>query len=345
MRSFLTFLLCIAIGASPAWSLTVKDLVNIEGEQDNVISGQGLVVGLLGTGDKKNALKDSMLRAWLGNSDLDLPSASFETKNVALVNVSGKLPPHAGKGQRISLQVSTLGDAKSLEGGQLLFTKLHFPGDDGHQQIIYATAGGPVNMGEGSPVTVGTVNGEIQTPVPSTVIKKDRLRLLLKKADYVDADRIARQINQHFERLHGQSSVAKALTAGIVEVQLPELFKSRAVSFIAEVKKVPVLFTDAPAKIIINRRSNMVMLNEKIEVSPFAFAYKDLNVVVGEGPKRAPNIDSQFVQNVGEGAPENTDLQNLVDALNAMRVNPRDLVEIIQYAHKIGAIHAELILE
>ena len=87
------------------------------------------------------------------------------------------------------------------------------------------------------------------------------------------------------------------------------------------------------------------MLNEKVEVSPFAFAYKDLNVVVGGGPKRAPNIDSQYLQSVALQDPQKTDLQNLVDALNAMRVEPEDLIEIIKHAHQIGAIQAELIVE
>ena len=328
-----------------SWGLTVKDLVVIQGEQENEISGQGLVVGLQGSGDKKNPLKDSMLREWMHNSDLDVPQANFESKNVALVNVSGRIPPYAGKGQAVELAVSTVGDAKSLKGGILLYTKLHYPGTMGSEQPIFATAEGPLVIGDGMMETVASVRGIIFTPVPSTVIRESKLRLLLNKADYVDADRIARQINQHFARQAGHNHTAKALSAGIIEVEVPADFATQPVSFIAEMKKIPVLFTDVAPKIVINSRSNMVMLNEKIEVAPFAFAYKDLNVVVGIGPRQLPNQDSQYVQNYTPADPQKTDLQNLVDALNTMRVSPKDLVEIVKAAHKLGAIQAELIVE
>jgi flagellar P-ring protein precursor FlgI len=198
---------------------------------------------------------------------------------------------------------------------------------------------------EDQPETIASVSGIIYTPVPSTIIRGGKMRLTLNKADYVDADRISKQINQHFARAAGHQNTAKALTAGIVEVTIPDRFASQPVSFIAQMKKVPVLFTDVAPKIIIDTRSGMVMLNEKVEVQPFAFAYKDLNVVVGEGPRRAPGIDSQFIQSVALADAQKTDLQNLIDSLNAMRVPPRDLAEIIKKAHQLGAIQAELILE
>jgi len=344
LARFAIVLICFFLIPSLVFGLTIKDLVTIEGEQENEISGQGLVVGLDGTGDKDNALKNNMLQAWLHNSDLDVPEQSFETKNVALVNVSGKLPPYVGKGQKIALRVSTVGDAKSLKGGVLLFTKLHYPGSVGSQQIIFATANGPLVIGEDQLETVGMVDGIVHTVVPATVVRDNMLKLQLKKPDWVDADRIARQVNQHFQGITGRMDQAKAINPGVIEVEVPKEFRGKEVSFIAQMKKVPVLFTDVAAKIIIDSRTNMVMLNEKVEVSPFSFAYNDLNVVVG-GAKRAPNVDSQYLQSVGLQDPQKTDLQNLVDALNAMRVSPKDLIEIIKKAHQIGAIQAELIIE
>lgn len=345
LARFVVVLICIFVVPSLAFGLTIKDLVTIEGEQENEISGQGLVVGLNGTGDKDNELKNSMLQAWLHNSDLDVPVGGFETKNVALVNVSGKLPPYAGKGQKIPLRVSTVGDSKSLKGGVLLFTKLHYPGSVGSKQIIFATADGPIVIGENQLETVGMVDGIVHTVVPATVVRENMLKLQLKKPDWVDADRIARQVNQHFQGITGRMDQAKAVNPGIIEVEVPKEFRGKEVSFIAQMKKVPVLFTDVAAKIIIDSRTNMVMMNEKVEVSPFSFAYNDLNVVVGGGPKRAPNVDSQYLQTVNPQNPQQTDLQNLVDALNGMRVTPKELVEIIKNAHKIGAIQAELIIE
>lgn len=345
MRWSFLFGAFLAFSTTSLMALTVKDLVTIEGEQENELSGQGLVIGLNGTGDKDNALKDQMLQNWLHNSDLDVPPGRFETKNVAIVNVSGRMPPYAGKGQKIPLRVSTVGDAKSLKGGILLFTKMHYPGSVGSKQIIFATADGPVVIGDGQLETVGNVDGIVHTPVPSTVVKEGMIRLQLKKPDWVDSDRIARQINQHFQRMTNRMDQAKAVNPGLIEVEVPQQYRGKEVAFIAQMKKVPVLFTDVAAKILINSRTNMVMLNEKVEVSPFAFAYKDLNVVVGGGPKRAPNVDSQYLQSVAMQDPQKTDLQNLVDALNQMRVEPEDLIEVIKYAHKIGAIQAELVVE
>ncbi len=345
LARFAVVFICIFVVHSLAFGLTIKDLVTIEGEQENEISGQGLVIGLDGTGDKDNELKNLMLQAMLHNSDLDVPAQGFETDNVALVNVSGKLPPYAGKGQKIPLRVSTLGDAESLRGGVLVFTKLHYPGSVGSKQIIFATADGPIVIGENQLETVGMVDGIVHTVVPATVVRENMLKLQLKKPDWVDADRIARQVNQHFQGITGRMDQAKAVNPGIIEVEVPEEFRGKEVSFIAQMKKVPVLFTDVAAKIIIDSRTNMVMMNEKVEVSPFSFAYNDLNVVVGGGPKRAPNVDSQYLQTVNPQDPQKTDLQNLVDALNGMRVTPKELVEIIKNAHKLGAIQAELIIE
>ena len=269
----------------PLFGLTVKDLVTIEGEQDNEISGQGLVVGLDGTGDKDNALKDIMLQNWLHNSDLDVPAERFATKNVALVNVSGRMPPYAGKGQKIPLRVSTVGDAKSQRG----FCFIHKCIIQGQWVVVKLSLlrlMGLLSWVRISWRRLALFKGIVHTPIPSTVVKEGVVRLQLKKPDWVDADRISRQINQHFQRTTNRMDQAKALNPGLIEVEVPQQYKNREVSFIANMKKIPVLFTDVAAKILINSRTNMVMLNEKVEVSPFAFAYKDLNVVVGGGPKK-----------------------------------------------------------
>lgn len=342
------FIFAVVLVPFQGYALNIKEMVTISGVQENEISGTGIVTGLLGTGDKKNPQKTKMIINILHNNDLDLSKnvEEIDTKNSALVAVTGKIPPFASKGQPITLNVSAIGDSKSLKDGSLLFTKLTYPDPNSPgNEITFATVQGKLVQSEGTPLTSGTVQGIIQDEVPSTLVRGGKIRLLMRKPDFVDADRIKRQINQKFFKHTNGEKIAHAASAGLIEVKIPTKFKDNPVGFIAEVEKIPVLFKDISAKVRINTKSGMVTFNEKVEVSPFAFSYKDLNVVVKGEPKRAPNQNSKFVHMVEKDNPQKTDLKTLVDALNDMRVKPNELVEIIQEVHNIGALHAELIIE
>lgn len=326
-------------------ALSVKDLVTLRGDQKNEISGIGLVTGLLGTGDKKNPEKDAMVKAWLENSGLNVSSEALDAKNVALVNVTGKLAPNVSPGQQIELTVAAYGNAKSLRNGVLLFTQLTFPGDTRKEKAIFATAAGSLRFDPGASDTVAKVYGTIQRGVPSTVVVENVVTLQLKKPDYVDADRISRQINQYFMKYEGRN-IAKALSAGLIEVEIPQKFKNKEIPFIAQLKKVPVLFTDVTAKVRINSKTGMVTFNERVEVSPFAFYYKDLHIKVLPAEQEPDNIQLNQIQNFEKIDPNRTDLQNFINALNQIRgISPEDLAEIVKEIHKLGALHAELEIE
>lgn len=345
MYKFL-FLFLLLASTLQVQALTVKELATIEGVQENEISGMGLVIGLKGTGDKKNPERDQMIKSWIHNNDIDVSEAAFDAKNVAIVNVAGRIPPHAGQGQPIRLRVATLGNAKSLEGGSLLYTKLYYPGATKESiKEIFATAQGPLIFSPGAQETTASVEGLIQRPVPSTVVRNGKVKLFLRKPDYVDADRITKQVNQYFRRYSNQN-IARAISAGHINVEIPKDFIDNHVGFIAQLKKVPVLFTDSAAKVRINSKTNLVTLNGKVEVSPFAFIYKDLHVKV-QPPDAPPSIlSNNQIQYYEAEDPQKTDLQNFINAINQITgVNSEDLSEILKEMHKIGVLHAELVIE
>lgn len=338
--------LLLAAFAQAAYSL--EELVSIKGIQENEVSGTGLVYGLAGTGDKKNPNKEKMIEGVLRVSGIETTGRQFDSKNTALVQVTGRLPAFAGKGQALQLQVSTIGDAKSLKNGILHFTMLGYPMEPDNKKTILATAEGPLEFPPNFPETTGLVRGIVQTEVPVTFVREGVIQLMLKKPDFTDAARIARQVNQYFMR-NVKKDIAVAVSAGQVNVDLPDMYRTDPVTFISEMEKIPVLLRDVSAKVRINSKTGMVTFNERVELSPAAISYKDLTVVVnapnGEpGIKGKPGIDSKRVILL-EPDPEKPSLQGLVDALNAVRVMPEELVEIVKELHKIGAIQAELIIE
>lgn len=337
-RILLLFLLLPAC----VFGVTLNELVTVRGVQDNEITGTGLVIGLLGTGDKKNPLKDELVASIIHNSGIDVPAGAFDTKNSALVQVSGRLPAFSSAGQQIELSVSAMGDAKSLVNGRLYYTQLRYPGD---YDRIFATAAGPIEVPPGYPETSGIVRGIVQSEVPSTLLRNGRIQLLLRSPGFVDADRIARSVNQHFIR-RTKRNIAKAVSAGQVDVEVPDNYINNLVGFVAEIKKIPLLLVDVPAKVRINTKTGMVTFNEKVEVSPFGFSLKDLSVAVAPQANRNNNNNQPSMKLYNpQPDPAKTDLQQLVDAFNAMRLKPEEIVEIIKEIHKIGALHAELIIE
>ena len=332
---------------------TVKDLVTVRGIQENTIEGMGLVIGLTGTGDKKHPERDELIKVVIHNNGLNLTGQDFDSKNVAIVMVTGKLPPFGSVGQKIDLVVSAIGDAKSIKNGTLRYTQLRHPGDNSNK-TVYATADGPIELPAGTPTTSGVIRGTIQNEVPHTLIRDGQLELLLRSPSATDASRIARQINQHFAK-QATRDIARAVSHGQVNVELPETFKSGPVGFIAEIEQIPVLITDSQAKVRINSKTGMLTFNERVEVSPFAVSIRDLNINVGGGQNNAQPQEGEVIDfpratppdpaNPDAPPPNRTSLQSLVDALNLMKVTPEELVEVIKEAHKIGALHAELIVE
>jgi len=304
----------------------IKDIAHIEDARPNKLIGMGLVVGLNGTGDKTK-LTPQMMQNMLRYFDLSVAQKNIASRNVAAVMVTATLPPFAKPGMRIDVTVSSLGDARSLEGGYLLLTPLKGP--DGN---VYAVAQGPVSIGpQGSFPTTGVVtNGAIvEREVPVEISRDGVITIVLDKPDFTTASRIVESINGAF------GNIAKAGDASRVEVRVPPSYRRDLISFISSLEELEVT-PDTPAIVVINERTGTVVMGENVKISKVAIAHKNFSITVGAAQGAQP------VQGYMMEFPEATTVGDVVKALNAVGATPKDIIAILQAIKEAGALHGEL---
>jgi flagellar P-ring protein precursor FlgI len=339
----------------------IKDIAYFVGNRSNQLIGYGLVVGLNGTGDKdKTQFTVNTLANLLDNMGIHVDPKDVKVKNVAAVMVTSNLPPFARNGSKIDAQVSSTGDAKSIQGGTLLMTPLQGP--DGK---IYAVAQGPISTGgfsasgqsgggvEKNFPTAGYLSGGVivEQEVPNQCRNAEQLDLVLKTPDFSTAAKAARCIN-----LALGGAYANALDAGTIKLQVPPGYGNGMVQMISEVESIQ-LEPEVVAKIIINERTGTVVMGENVRISPVAIAHGNLTVQVTEKPTVSQPLPLSQGQttvvpqtkvevqegkgslNVVGGA---TSITQLVKGLNSMGVTPRDLITILQAIKAAGAVQAEL---
>ena len=351
-----------SLGAGPAYAMSrIKDIVEFEGVRENQLVGYGLVVGLNGTGDalRNGPFTKQSLEAMLERLGVNVRDANLNTKNVAAVMVTAKLPPFAAPGAQIDATVSALGDAKSLLGGTLLVTPLL--GADGQ---AYAVAQGTVQTGSvsaggasGSAVlkgvpTAGRIAGgaSVEREIGFQLASMDQMRLTLRNPDFTTARRIADVINATFP----ESAVAQNPT--IVAIRPPA--GQNMVSFLAQVESLSVE-PDSAAKVVIDEVAGVIVMGEAVRVSTVAIQQGNLTITVREQPAVSqpgafarggetvvvPQSDvsieeekgKQFLT-VGSGA----SLSSLIAGLNALGLTPRDMISILQTIKAAGALQAEI---
>jgi flagellar P-ring protein precursor FlgI len=351
---------CSLAGATEG-GVRIKDIARVEGARSNQLMGYGLVVGLDGTGDSKQSMFTPQAVAnMLLEYGINVPASSIRVKNVAAVMVSAELPPFAKPGDRLDVTVSSMGDARSLQGGTLLQTPLQ--GADGK---VYAVAQGPVSIGGfvaaagGTEVqknhpTVGRVPGGalVEGSVPATLDREGIVSISLTEADFATAARVAAAVNQSI----GQPA-ASAPDAGTVLVRIPAGREADLVGFIADIGQVRVQ-PDAVAKVIINERTGTVIIGGNVTISPVAVSHGGLTVEITQelqvsqpaplAPKTGQTVvvpQNEVQAREQEGALKpvaGRTVQQLVRSLNAIKVTPRDIIAILQAIKQAGALQAEL---
>lgn len=358
-------LLLALILSAAAQAERIKDLVNIQGVRSNQLLGYGLVVGLEGSGDKvgSSPFTEQSLRSMLNQLGVVVPpGVKINPKNVAAVSIHAELPAFTKPGQQIDINVSSIGDAKSLRGGSLLMAPLK--GIDGE---IYAIAQGNLVVGglsaegnDGSKITVnipsaGRVpNGAtVERSVPTPFGDSPVLTLNLKDGDFTTIQRVSDAINQAV----GEGA-ARAIDATSVQVNAPRDIAQR-VSFVSLIENLPVDPAAAVAKVIINSRTGTVVINSSVRVSPAAVSHGSLIVTISESPAVSqPNrlsggqtvvvpqsqVDIKeddkrmFVFNPG------VTLDEIVRAVNGVGAGPSDLVAILEALKQAGALKADLVI-
>lgn len=342
----------------------IKDVALVEGGRDNQIVGYGLVVGLSGDGDSNAISTLRSIANTMQRYGITLSPQDIKSKNVAAVMVTADIGAFLKPGARIDVNVASMGDAKTLQGGILLQTPLL--GADGR---AYAVAQGPIAIGGflggaggagGATVqknhpTVGVIsNGAIvEREVSTEFVRENTVRLLMHNPDFASAARMANAILSKWPE-----SSAQATDAATIQLKLPPNFRSRAVAFIAELGEVDFQ-PDTLARIVINERTGTIVATSTVRISPVAIAHGALTITVASnigvsqpgafssGQTAAIPSTQTSVSEVKGGFTVLNDpptIERLAAALNALGVSSRDMMAIFQSLKRSGALQADLVI-
>ena len=368
MRRFLLLLILggfLAGGpALLAAASRIKDLAMIAGARDNQLAGYGLVAGLAGDGDKNPIETIQTIANMLQRYGLTVPITTLSSKNVAVVMVTADIQAFVKTGARLDVTVSSLGDAKSLQGGVLVQTPLL--GADGK---VYAIAQGALSIGGlsagadgagGASVqknhpTVGTiVNGAlVEREIPATVVSDNHLELLLRDPDFTSSSRMAAAVNVKFP------SSALAVDSTTVRVRMPQDWAGSPVDFISQVETLEVS-PDIPARVIINERTGTIVATARIHISNCAVSHGNVTISIastqdvsqptalsqGGTMQVTAHTDAKIKEDKGTmvALPELPTVEKVASALNALGVTPRDMMSMFEAMKEAGALQAELIM-
>jgi len=356
------FILPGFLGEDTASAARIKDLAAVKGIRSNQLTGYGLVVGLDGTGDKSGTrFTRRSLVNMLKRMGIDVNPVLVRVKNVAAVMVTAKMPPFSRTGSRIDVLVSSIGDAQSLVGGTLLLTQLK--GADGK---VYALGQGPISVGgfgaqgaSGSSVTknhllAGRIadGATVEREIPVAFSEKKSLTLTLFNPDFTTALRMSDSINNAVGE-----TVSRPVDSGTLQLKVPESYREHVPGFLAKLESLHVE-PDAVARIVVNEKTGTVVIGEKVRISTVAVAHGNLSIVIKESfnvsqpqpfsrggetvvtPESDVEVEEpkEKLMIVKAGA----NINDLVRALNAIGVTPRDLISIFQSIKAAGALQAEL---
>ena len=359
LRCFLTLL----VFAPALHAARVKDLAFVSGSRSNQLIGYGIVVGLAGDGDSNAVTTLRSVANILQRNGLTVDPTQIKAKNAAAVMVTADIPPFLKPGARIDVTVSSMGDAKSLQGGVLLQAPLM--GADGR---VYAVAQGGLAVGGflggaggagGATVqknhpTVGLIsNGaSVEREIPTETVRDGAITFELFNPDFTSASRLADAINAAFP------DAAAALDAASVAVQVPAAYLGREVTFLADLGTLEVR-PDAIARVVINERTGTIVATAAVRVSQVAISHGALtvsiastlnvsqpNALAGGQTAVTPTTQTKVTESKGKFSvvDEVPTIERLAGALNALGVTTREMMAIMQALKSAGALHAELVI-
>jgi flagellar P-ring protein precursor FlgI len=369
LMRFSTLILLCAINFPVFSQARIKDIAAFEGMQSQHLIGYGLVIGLDGTGDRSSGASGAIFTVqsitnMLEKFGITVPAERLRVRNVAAVMVTSKISPFLNPGTKIDVTVSSLGDAKSLEGGILLTTPLL--GTDGE---LYVMAQGPISIGgfnietgEGEKIRqnyalVGRVpdGGIIQKVLDHQFDMKQPLGIMLSKPDFTTSVRIAEGINKHFSQ-----RLATPMNAATVAIAWPEnmAYPGDMVKFMSDIETL-VVTQDKVAKVVINERTGTIVAGGDVRISEVMVSHGNLTihtkrrpVISQPGPFSSGRtvIDGITTTTVEQDEARNAVIKNIVtvsdiaSALNELGVKPRDIIAIFQAIKEADALQAELVV-
>lgn len=361
-----SILLFLSFFSSYSQGARIKDIAELNGVRNNQLIGYGLITGLASTGDdlKKVLFTRQALYNMLVRQGITVNPKDFENikvKNVAAVMVNAILPPFAKPGSTIDVQVSSIGDAKSLAGGNLLMTPLKGP--DGK---VYAVAQGPLTIGafsfggktakaQKNHPTVGRISGGaiIERAAPGKFASDGMLRYSLRSADFTTATNMSNKINEKYG-----VGTAFPIDSTTVKVKIPEVFLENKVQFVASIEGMRIK-TDANARVVVNERTGTIVMGKDVRLSTVAVSHGNLSLIIKEtiGVSQpnplalgetvvVPDTQIDVIEDDGQlmVVEEGVSIGAVADALNAIGATPRDLIAIFQAIKVAGAMQGELIV-
>ncbi len=344
---------------APAWAVRIKDIASFSGVRDNQLVGYGLVVGLGGTGDSKDApFTNNAMVNMMEKMGVAVDAKTLKARNVASVMVTANLPVSAKAGSSIDVTISSIGNATSLAGGVLLQTPLK--GIDGK---IYAMAQGATILGgftvDGAAArtqknisTVASIPGGavVEREVPFEFNTQRDLTISMSIADFSTAQQVVERLNQSLG-----GNYATALNPSTIKLQVPPSFQGNLVPLMASVENLEVT-PETAARVVVDEKTGTIVIGRDVRIARVAVAQGSLQVTVQESqqvsqplpfsqgqtvvtPQTNTNVrEERRNLNIVEGAT----LQELVDGLNSIGATPRDLISILKSLKASGALYADL---
>lgn len=372
----------VLLTASPLWSARIKDIASIGGVRDNQLIGYGLIVGLSGTGDSlKNGFTSETLANLLSSQGLSMKDKTLKSDNIAAVMVTAHLPPFAKVGTRIDVMVSSIGDSSSLLGGTLLMTPLRGADNNIYAVAQGAVTIGGFSAGSGGTgvaknhATVGRIaNGALIERELEYAFKEQRkFTITLNHSDFTTCNGLAAMLTNRIPHVD-----ASLVDAGTVSVSMKESYTGDIVSLISMIENLDIP-VDSVATVVLNEKTGTVVMGDKVRISTVAIAHGNLSIQIketqqvsqplpfapsapsGSGPVQtrggaamAPGgqtvVTTDAAVDVTEDkkklmvVPQGVTIQEVVNALNAVGVSPRDLITILQTIKAAGALQADLVI-
>jgi flagellar P-ring protein precursor FlgI len=372
MRTFrlLFVFLSLAVSAASHGAAKIKDLGRFDGERESAVIGYGLVVGLSGTGDSRRSLAtvqsvSNMLREF----GLQVPPAAVNSRNVAAVLVTTNLPGFINAGDRLDVNVSSIGDASSLAGGTLLMTPLLGP-----DRSIYALAQGSLSIGgfrfeqngtvrqKNHPTSGNIPEGAIaeRSIAPQLAAADGTIDLILNTPDFTTATRVASTINSSL-----RGTTATPVAAGRVRLSTSSNEPASLIALMASVENLSVE-PDTKARVVVNERTGTVVAGGDVWLSAVTITQGDIQVSIdqeylvsqpegiyygrtGRGVRSVvvpqTTMDVKESETKAVKLAQGATIADLVTALTSIKASSRDVIAVLQAIKRAGALHAELIIQ
>ena len=315
----------------------LKDIAKVEGIRDNQLTGYGLVVGLPGTGDTKSELTRQSIENYLKKFGITTEIKTNASRNIASVIITANIPSYSKKGDRIHVMVSSIGDARSIEGGILLQSPLK----SGNNTIVAVASGllssHGLNMDESASRkrnknTSIIYNGAIvEKDLQDDFFQKDKITITLNEQDFTDQNLIIEALKNEL------GSQATAITPNQIEVKIPENITN--IEFLSRLENLTIE-KETRAKVVINERSGTVVMGGNIIINEVAVSKNGLNInVYNTASDQQDKQEHMFMLEDG------VNVSDLVSSLNKIGATSKDIIAILQAIKKSGAMNAELVIE